>query len=63
MTEAGESPDPRPQLGATLDQTQRQVGAIEPADLGGPTPCAEYDVRTLLAHLVLTVNHSPTPDT
>lgn len=25
---------------------------IEPDDLGRTTPCAEYDVRTLLAHLV-----------
>lgn len=52
MTDSGAPGDPRPQLGAALDQTQHQVDAIDPADLTQPTPCAEYDVRTLLAHLV-----------
>lgn len=44
--------DPRPQLAAALDQTQRQVDAIGADDLGRPTPCADYDVRLLLAHLL-----------
>lgn len=47
-----ETPDPRPQLRAALDQTQRHVDAVQPAHLDQPTPCAEYDARTLLAHLV-----------
>lgn len=45
-------PDPRPHLRAALDQTERQINAIGSADLGLPTPCAEYDLRTLLAHVV-----------
>ncbi len=52
MIEAGETPDSQRQLGAALDQTQRQVEAIQPAALSRSTPCAEYDVRTLLAHLL-----------
>lgn len=46
------APDPRPQLAAALDQVERQICALGPADLASPTPCAEFDVRTLLAHLV-----------
>jgi uncharacterized protein (TIGR03086 family) len=44
--------DPRPQLHAALDQTQRQVDAVQPHHLDRPTPCTEYDARLLLAHLV-----------
>ncbi|MCT2582482.1 TIGR03086 family metal-binding protein [Actinophytocola gossypii] len=44
--------DPRPRLRAALDQTEHQINAVGHADLGLPTPCAEYDLRTLLAHLV-----------
>ena len=46
------APDPRPQLAAALDQIKCQIDEISSADLGKPTPCAEFDVRTLLAHLV-----------
>ncbi|WP_082310627.1 TIGR03086 family metal-binding protein [Nonomuraea sp. SBT364] len=28
------------------------VRRVEPADLGAPTPCAEYDVRKLINHLL-----------
>lgn len=52
MTETAGSADPRPQLSSALDQTQRQVDALNADDLGRPTPCADYDVRTLLAHLI-----------
>ena len=52
MTRTPEVRDPRPQLLAALDQVQRQVEAIGSADLSRPTPCADYEVRTLLAHLV-----------
>ncbi len=44
--------DPRPQFAAALDQVERQVGAMEPDDFGRPTPCAEYDVCGLIAHVV-----------
>lgn len=47
-----ETTDPRPQLQASLDQTQREVESIQPHQLGLSTPCAEFDVKTLLAHLV-----------
>lgn len=51
MTVTGAT-DPRPQLAAALNQLERQIVATEPGDLGRPTPCAAYDVRLLLAHLV-----------
>lgn len=49
---AGTTSDPRPQFAAALDQVERRIDAMESDDLGRPTPCAEYDVQTLLAHLV-----------
>lgn len=52
MTQIGDVPDPQRQLRAALDQTQRQVAAIQSTDLNQSTPCGEYDVRTLLAHLI-----------
>lgn len=52
MTEVDATPDPRPRLNAALDQTEHQISALRNADLDLPTPCAEYDLRTLLAHLV-----------
>jgi uncharacterized protein (TIGR03086 family) len=52
MTRTAGRPDPRPRLFAALDQAQRQVDGVGSADLSRPTPCAEYEVRTLLAHLV-----------
>jgi uncharacterized protein (TIGR03086 family) len=35
-----------------LDQTGRIVDNIQPNQLSSPTPCSEWDVRTLLAHMV-----------
>lgn len=32
--------------------TAKLVSAIEPGQLTAPTPCAEYDVRTLINHLL-----------
>jgi uncharacterized protein (TIGR03086 family) len=32
--------------------TQRLVDGLDPADLALPTPCAEYNVRRLLQHLI-----------
>jgi uncharacterized protein (TIGR03086 family) len=32
--------------------TQQLVDGLDPADLALPTPCAEYDVRRLLEHLI-----------
>ncbi|WP_147915837.1 TIGR03086 family metal-binding protein [Ruania zhangjianzhongii] len=44
--------DPRPQLARALDQVEHQIAELRPHDFGRSTPCAEYDARTLLAHLV-----------
>lgn len=44
--------DPRPMFIVALDQTQRLIDTVGPADLALPTPCPEYDVRTLLGHLL-----------
>jgi uncharacterized protein (TIGR03086 family) len=52
MAETAGSTDPRPQLSSALDQTQRQVDAFSADDLSCPTPCANYNVGTLLAHII-----------
>lgn len=48
--------DPRPLLARSLDQLARQVEAVRRDELGNRTPCADYDVRALLGH-VLAVLH------
>lgn len=45
-------PDPRPVHRQAMTQTESVVAAVEPGQLGQPTPCAEYDVRALLSHIV-----------
>lgn len=47
--------DPRPMFVRALDQTQQLIDAVEPDDLDLPTPCPEYDVRTLQGHLLSVV--------
>src|SRR5438094_601086 len=49
------APDPRPHLARVLDQTEALVLATDPADGGRPTPCTDYDVRTLVEHLLAVV--------
>jgi uncharacterized protein (TIGR03086 family) len=44
--------DPRPYLGAALDQTAKILQGVRPDQLDLPTPCAEYDVRRLAGHLL-----------
>jgi uncharacterized protein (TIGR03086 family) len=44
--------DPRPLFARSLDQTERQVAAVCPDELSNRTPCADYDVRALLGHVV-----------
>jgi uncharacterized protein (TIGR03086 family) len=55
MLQAGrmtENQDPRPLYRRAVAQTEIVVAAVSPAQLGLPTPCTEYDVRALLAHIV-----------
>jgi uncharacterized protein (TIGR03086 family) len=40
-----------PALEATFDRTHALVAGVRPDQLGEPTPCAEWDVRALLAHV------------
>ncbi|GAA1599788.1 TIGR03086 family metal-binding protein [Kribbella sancticallisti] len=48
--------DPRPMLMLALDQTQAMIDTIGADELHLPTPCSEYDVRTLLGHLITVVS-------
>lgn len=47
-----ESPDIRALLLRSVDQTGRIVSGVRVDQLTDPTPCTEYDVRTLLGHIV-----------
>lgn len=47
--------DPRTPWFAALDWVSGLVRAVPADRMSGPTPCDEFDVRTLLAHLVTTV--------
>ncbi|MGW1784265.1 TIGR03086 family metal-binding protein [Streptomyces sp. NPDC002143] len=44
--------DPRPLYTRATAQAAELIGTVRPEQLTGPTPCAEYDVRTLLSHIV-----------
>jgi uncharacterized protein (TIGR03086 family) len=44
--------DPRELHHRAMAQTEKIVGAVQPRQLGLPTPCADYDVRALLSHIV-----------
>ncbi|MGI5350323.1 TIGR03086 family metal-binding protein [Streptomyces sp. CA-250714] len=44
--------DPRPIFARALDQAGKQVAAVSTDELGNRTPCADYDVRALLGHVV-----------
>ena len=46
-----ENQDPRPLYRRAVAQTETIVAAVTPDQLDLPTPCPEYDVRTLLAHI------------
>ncbi len=35
-----------------LDETARLIGNVQPDQMGLPTPCSDWNVRALLAHLV-----------
>ena len=44
--------DPREIHQRAMAQTESIVAATSPGQLSQPTPCAEYDVRALLSHMV-----------
>lgn len=44
--------DPRPLLLRSAEHVAEVVRSLTPAELDGPTPCPEYDVRTLAAHVL-----------
>jgi uncharacterized protein (TIGR03086 family) len=44
--------DPRPAFASATETACAVAAAVRPDQLDDPTPCAEYDVRTLLGHLV-----------
>jgi uncharacterized protein (TIGR03086 family) len=46
-----ENMDPRPLYRRAVAQTETTVAAVTRAQLDLPTPCPEYDVRTLIAHI------------
>lgn len=49
MTQPGG--DPLALLESALQQATRVTGAVTPEQMGLPTPCDEWDVRELLAHM------------
>lgn len=55
MTTTETITDPRPLYFDALAWVSRLAGAVPEDRLDAPTPCAGFDVRTLLAHLVTTV--------
>ncbi|WP_460069704.1 TIGR03086 family metal-binding protein [Streptomyces sp. YKOK-I1] len=44
--------DPRPVYTRATEQAAALIRTVRPEQLAGPTPCAEFDVRTLLSHIV-----------
>jgi len=46
-----ENMDPRPLYRRAVAQTETTVAAVTQDQLALPTPCPEYDVRTLIAHI------------
>jgi uncharacterized protein (TIGR03086 family) len=46
------NPDLRPLLRGAFAQAHSVIGEVRPDQWGDPTPCAEFDVRALLGHLL-----------
>jgi uncharacterized protein (TIGR03086 family) len=44
--------DPRPLYTRATEQAAALIRTVRPEQLTGPTPCTEFDVRTLLSHIV-----------
>ena len=47
--------DPRPALSRAIGVADAVMATIRPSDLDRPTPCTEFDVRTLRGHLLTVV--------
>ena len=45
--------DPRPLFAKAVRLGGQVVGGVRPDQLASPTPCDEYDVRTLLDHMIM----------
>ncbi|MGH9304770.1 MAG: TIGR03086 family metal-binding protein [Acidimicrobiales bacterium] len=45
-------PDLRPELASSYEQAAAVVSAVQPGQLGSPTPCRKMDVSALIDHLV-----------
>jgi uncharacterized protein (TIGR03086 family) len=45
------APDPRPVYARATEQIAALVKTVRAEQLAGPTPCSEFDVRTLLSHI------------
>lgn len=58
MTRTTTPTDPRPLYRDALAWTTDLIAAVKPDQLDLPTPCAEFDVRTLLGHLIATVERA-----
>ncbi|MYS95551.1 MULTISPECIES: TIGR03086 family metal-binding protein [Streptomyces] len=43
--------DPRPLFARAAQQAAELIASVRAEQLDGPTPCTEFDVRTLLSHL------------
>ncbi len=50
--------DPRPRYSDALDWVGALVAGVRPEQRTAPTPCPEFDVRTLVGHLVAAVRRS-----
>ncbi|MFG2132103.1 TIGR03086 family metal-binding protein [Streptomyces sp. NPDC048751] len=44
--------DPRPFYSRATEQAASLIKTVRPEQLTGPTPCGDFDVRTLLSHIV-----------
>jgi uncharacterized protein (TIGR03086 family) len=47
-----EQADPRELLSRSFEQTASLIAAVTPEQFDLPTPCTEFDVRTLVGHIV-----------
>ena len=47
--------DPRMTFGKAVALGSAVIGAVRPDQHDGPTPCSEFDVRTLMGHMVMVI--------